>query len=129
MPPAVCLIITGILGILIDLGQAGYALVPKPPPPVHEGAPKDFMEAIQRGIEQGQSGPVPLILGLVFAGISFFVMLGGIFMLTRRFYSMAILGSIMGMINFVNCCCVLGLPFGIWALVVLARPEVKRLFQ
>ncbi|HEV3443900.1 MAG TPA: hypothetical protein VG099_04610 [Gemmataceae bacterium] len=129
MPPAVCLLITGILGILINLGQAGYALVPKPPPPAHEGPPKDFMEAVQRGIEESQSGPVPLIGGLIFAGVSFLAMLGGIFMLTRRFYGMAILGSIMAMIDIGNCCCLLGLPFGIWALVVLARPEVKRLFQ
>src|SRR5689334_10536632 len=27
MPPAVCLVVTGILGILINLGQVGFALV------------------------------------------------------------------------------------------------------
>jgi hypothetical protein len=27
-----------------------------------------------------------------------------------------------------QCCCLLGLPFGIWALVVLNKPEVKSQF-
>ena len=129
MPPAVCLVVTGILGVLINLGQAGFALVPKPPPPVHQGPPKDFAEAVQRGFEESQSGPVPLIFGLVFAGVSLLLTIGAIFMLTRRFYGLAIAASILAMVNIGNCCCVLGLPFGIWSLVILARPEVKRLFE
>jgi len=37
--------------------------------------------------------------------------------------------SIIAMIPCVSPCCCLGLPFGIWALVVLARPAVKSAFQ
>ena len=32
------------------------------------------------------------------------------------------------MINLANACCLLGVPFGIWALVVLNKPEVKAQF-
>jgi hypothetical protein len=39
---------------------------------------------------------------------------------------LATLGAVLSMIPVVNaCCCVLGLPIGIWCLVVLAKPEVK----
>ena len=33
------------------------------------------------------------------------------------------------MINIGNCCCLLGLPFGIWSLVVLLKPEVAEKFR
>jgi hypothetical protein len=36
--------------------------------------------------------------------------------------------AIMAMIP-CNCCCLLGLPFGIWALVMLMKPEVKSQFS
>jgi hypothetical protein len=26
-------------------------------------------------------------------------------------------------------CCIVGIPFGIWAIVVLSKPEVKRAFE
>jgi len=37
-------------------------------------------------------------------------------------------GSIVAMVP-CNICCLLGLPFGIWALVVIVRPEVKDAFS
>ncbi len=33
------------------------------------------------------------------------------------------------MIPCVSPCCLLGLPLGIWALIVLVKPEVKAAFQ
>ena len=129
MAPAICLLVTGILGILLDVFQAGYALVPKPPPPVHNTPPKDFWEGFQRGMEESRSGPVPLISGLLFAAVSLFVTIAAILMLNRRLYGFAIAGSILAMMNIGNFCCLLGLPFGIWSLVILARPDVKRLFE
>jgi hypothetical protein len=37
--------------------------------------------------------------------------------------------SIIAMIPCVSPCCLLGLPIGIWALVVLMKPEVKSAFH
>lgn len=37
--------------------------------------------------------------------------------------------AILAMIPCVSPCCLLGLPLGIWALIVLLKPEVKAAFQ
>jgi ABC-type proline/glycine betaine transport system permease subunit len=43
---------------------------------------------------------------------------------------LAIAGAILAMIPlFTCCCCVIGLPVGIWALVVLMNAEVKAAFD
>jgi DNA-directed RNA polymerase subunit RPC12/RpoP len=56
------------------------------------------------------------------------VALGGYNMYQLRSRSSVLLGAIYGMLP-CSPCCLLGLPFGIWALVVLGRPEVTRAFQ
>jgi predicted Zn finger-like uncharacterized protein len=128
--PAICLLVAGILGILANLGQVAFVLLnPREPPPANRPEPKDFAERFERAFEEGQSGPKPVIFGLFFALVSLFVTIGAALMLTRRFYGLAIASTIVAMLNIGNCCCVLGLPFGIWALVILSRPEVKRLFH
>ncbi len=43
-------------------------------------------------------------------------------------YGFAMTASIIAMIPCISPCCLLGLPFGIWALVVLSKPEVKSAF-
>ena len=129
LPPAICLLITGILGTLINLGQVAYAAIPKPAPPVHQGEPKDFRELIQRAVEDSQSGPGMMISGGIFALVSLLVVLAAIQALRMRSYGFAMAGNILAMINIGQCCCILGLPFGIWGLVALARPEVKSAFQ
>ncbi|HEV3117171.1 MAG TPA: MJ0042-type zinc finger domain-containing protein [Gemmataceae bacterium] len=128
--PAICLLVAGVLGILVNVGQVAFVLLnPREPPPANRPEPKNFAEQLQRALEEGQSGPKPVIIGLVFAVVSLFVTIGAVLMLNRRFYGLAIATSIVAMVNIGNCCCVLGLPFGIWCLVILARPEVKRLFH
>ena len=41
----------------------------------------------------------------------------------------AIAASIVSMFNVGSCCCVIGLPIGIWALVILLMGDVKRAFE
>jgi len=70
-----------------------------------------------------------LSLALLFLIICTCIIIGATQMLRLRRYWMAVLGSILAMVNINECCCVLGLPFGIWCLVVLMRPEVRRAFE
>lgn len=42
-------------------------------------------------------------------------------------YSLCLVGAILVMLP-CTLCCIIGLPIGIWALVVLAKPEVKQAF-
>ena len=84
-----------------------------------------WMEEFQKG----SHGPTALIFGV--GGIIYcaVIIFASIQMLKMRMWGFALAGAIMSMINCVNLCCCLGLPFGIWALVVLLDQEVKAAFQ
>jgi hypothetical protein len=70
------------------------------------------------------SGAVNIAGACLFGGL---ILAGAICMLRLRIYPLAMTGAIVAMLPCFNCCLV-GLPFGIWALVVLNRPEVKHAF-
>jgi hypothetical protein len=55
------------------------------------------------------------------------ILLGGLRMKATRSYGLALTGAICAIVPFNSCCC-LALPIGIWALVVLVKPEVKAAF-
>jgi hypothetical protein len=78
----------------------------------------DFMANMASGVI---SGVVGLIMGPL-------ITFGAVKMKQCNSYGLAITASILAMIPFGNCCC-LGLPFGIWALVILNKPEVKDAFS
>lgn len=80
-------------------------------------------------LERNSHGPLPMASGAIFAGVSAVVLLGSITMLMGKLHWLGVTASILAMINLVNCCCLLGLPFGIWALVVLLRPDVREAFS
>jgi hypothetical protein len=57
-------------------------------------------------------------------------MLGGSLMCARKARGFAILASIITAIPcLTSACCLLGLPIGIWALIVLFQPDVKAAFR
>jgi hypothetical protein len=63
--------------------------------------------------------------GLIWGGL---VISGAVCMLRLKLYALAMTGSIVAMVPCFSGCCLLGLPLGIWALLVLNRPEVKNAF-
>lgn len=66
------------------------------------------------------------LLGGVLALVCLF---GAISMLRLRSYGFAMASAIIMLFPCGNCCCLLNIGFGIWALVVLSKPEVKAAFQ
>lgn len=57
------------------------------------------------------------------------VALGAVSMLRLKNYRTANMAAILAIIPVCSPCFVLGIPFGIWAIVVLHRPEVKQHFM
>jgi len=57
------------------------------------------------------------------------IIYGGVQMLSARKYSLALMAAILALMPFSSLCCLLGVPIGIWAIVVLRSPEVKAAFQ
>ncbi|MBN2291138.1 MAG: hypothetical protein JXM70_01860 [Pirellulales bacterium] len=57
------------------------------------------------------------------------IIVGSINMLRLRGYRTAMTAAIVAMIPICSPCFVLGIPFGIWAIVLLRKPEVQRRFS
>src|SRR5262249_37354965 len=72
---------------------------------------------------------VHVVAGSVFGLLSLITFLGGIAMIRKQFYALAIAGCVTAMLNLSDGCCLLGLPVGIWALVTLLQPDVKASFS
>jgi hypothetical protein len=75
------------------------------------------------------SGPVGVVLGIIGILASVVILLGAMKMKKLESYGLAMAASIIAMIPCLSPCCLLGLPIGIWAVVVLSKPEVKSAFH
>ncbi len=77
-------------------------------------------------VAQIVGGIVGDIVGIVFGII---VLIGAIKMLQVRSFGLAMTAAVLSVIPLCSPCCCLGIPFGIWALVVLNDESVKSAFQ
>ncbi|WP_372721517.1 hypothetical protein [Novipirellula sp.] len=61
--------------------------------------------------------------------INCLILFSAIRMKGMKNYSLALTGAIMAAIPCISPCYFIGIPFGIWAIIVLMRPEVKQAFH
>jgi hypothetical protein len=74
-------------------------------------------------------GPMAIVFGLVTLAVAALIIFGAIKMKNLESMTLAKVGSIVAMIPCLSPCCIAGLPIGIWALMVLNKPEVKAGFR
>ena len=118
--PAIGLLVTAGLGLVANLvGLIWYVMgQPLGRLPAELGD-----EVLQKLMELSTVlGVFGSLLGLA---ISLLVGYGALQMLKLRSYGWSLAASVLALIPCTSPCCFLGLPIGIWALVVLSRPEVK----
>ncbi len=118
--PGIALMGTGGLGLLV---QAGAAVV------------QVSQLALAAAVVVDQGGPeatrlvVSSAVALTFVALSCVVgvvlIYGGWAMTQGRSWTAAVVASGLAMVPFCSPCCLLGLPAGIWALMVLLDAEVK----
>lgn len=120
--PAVGLIITAIIGgvlhvgsLLVNMLGAGLGSI------TATGREEQIFNWLSGGV-----GMVSSTVGLLIAGI---VIYAAIEMKNLRQWGLAVAASILAMIPCISPCCVLGIPMGIWSLVVLLKDEVKTAFR
>jgi predicted Zn finger-like uncharacterized protein len=114
--PAIILIVLGILGLVYGLINI-VVVVTGMGGPGPFGQPKNGAEQVGRMV----GSVLPIIWGAI-------VTLGGFKMKSLSGRGSAMLGAIFAMLP-CSPCCLLGLPIGIWAVVVLNRDDVKRAFD
>ncbi len=121
--PATWLIVTGALGLLLQvvgiffnllqIGGPGFG----PQPQVNDPAVMVFASAYS------------VVGGLVGIGLSVLVIAGAVKMQRLENYGLAMAAAVIAIPPCVSPCCLLGLPIGIWAVIVLSDPRVKAAFR
>ncbi|MCA9128065.1 MAG: hypothetical protein KDB22_13310 [Planctomycetales bacterium] len=136
-PPAIALMVVGGLSILASLYGTGSSIYNM----LDQSAMQDTMTQMkdQFGEESAvvqylsimirlSQGPWMLVMNLVAMAVSIGVLVGAIRMSQVRSYTWSLAAAVLAMLPIGNCCCI-GLPIGIWALVVLQDATVKQVFQ
>ncbi|MCU0785075.1 MAG: DUF4339 domain-containing protein [Verrucomicrobia bacterium] len=120
--PAVGLIVTAILGFLVqaaalimNLLGASFGAMQR------QGTPDAWINMFS-----GTLGVVGSVLGMVVSGL---ILFGALKMRKLENHGWAMTASILALAPCISPCCLIGLPIGIWAVVVLAKPEVKFAFR
>jgi hypothetical protein len=133
--PGIALVMTGVLGLIINtlvvVASAWF---------LYRGS-EDVLDAIDKGASSGLLREMMrqsfspeglwqnLIMHAIFMVVCIVICHGATQMMRLRSFGLAVAASILAMVNISECCCVLGLPIGIWGLVVLFRPEVRAAFE
>jgi hypothetical protein len=122
--PGIALI---VLGVLVLLLQAAYLVLQLLGTGIGAiGAASGDADAIG-SVMGGVIGMVVVVIWMLFSGIIIF---GGVKMKNLQSYGLAMAAAVMAMLPCTTgWCCLLGLPLGIWAVVVLMKPEVKAAFR
>lgn len=117
MAPAVALLVAGIIGLvsmggLTVLGTIGWLA-------------EDAANANAEEVAEFITG---VLMFIVAALANAAIIFCAIQMQRLKSYGLALTGAILAVIPGISPCCVLGIPFGIWALVVINQPDVKNAF-
>lgn len=123
MLPAVALMVVGGLGLLASLFSFGLALF-GPEVRVDPTAPEWLQE-----FQKGSRGTLAAGMQAFFILLNVFILVGGFCLMKLKNWGVAFGSTLAAMINFGNCCCILGIPVGIWAMVVVLQPDVKAIFK
>jgi hypothetical protein len=74
----------------------------------------------------GGLGVASAAVGLLIAGL---IIYASMEMKKLRQWGLALAASILAMVPCISPCCIIGLPMGIWSLVILMRDDVKSAFR
>ena len=74
------------------------------------------------------SGGVGILFNLIGLAVAGLIGYGAMQMMKVTKYNLCMAASVVAIIPCVSPCCIIGLPIGIWALVVLNQPDVKAAF-
>jgi hypothetical protein len=119
--PAIGLIVVAILGVILQIISLIFNL-----------AGASFLASSQMPKEAWAnmfSGTIGVVSGIIGILVSGLILFGAMKMKKLESYGLAMAVSIIAMIPCFSPCCLIGLPIGIWAVVVLSKPEVKSAFH
>ncbi len=118
--PAISLIVTSLIGLMAILLTIFFNVM--------------FVIGYITGQFQPPAGFMPqlafrLAWGILILASNVIILIAGINMLGLRRYDTCRLGATLAFIPCIGPCYLLGIPFGVWAAVVLNKPEVRDAFD
>lgn len=125
--PATGLLVMGILFVLLAiLGVVGNLFGAQFQPPPGEMPPelRQFFDAMRN-----MQGPMAVVSSLIGLAISGLLIYAASKLRSLESFTLVVTATILGMVPCTSPCCCIGLPVGIWVLVVLFKPEVKSMFR
>ena len=123
--PAIGVLVTGCLNGALAIFTLASGILRLTGLIGKESLPTDQAERI--GFLVGTIGSYCIaLISLLLAPV---IIYGAVQMMNGRKAGLSKIASILAIIPLTSCCFIVGAPFGIWALIVLAKPEVKELFQ
>jgi hypothetical protein len=126
--PAIFLMISAGLGIVGGLGLLGLqGLLSSPEQLSWLREEPEILERL-KGVAESSGGVAGYARSILAAVVSAAILFGALKMMRLQNYGWAMAAAILAVIPCLSPCCCLGIPFGIWALVVLSKPEVKAAF-
>ncbi len=123
--PAVGLMVTAGLGIAAQLAGLLMNLLGAGMGAAAAGNDQQGPAAAQL-MMQGALGVVFSIIGIAVGAV---ILVGALKMKKLESYGFAMAASVIAMVPCISPCCLVGLPVGIWALVVLNDAQVKAAFR
>jgi hypothetical protein len=123
MAPAIALMVVAGLGLVLTIYNTLTALVGQPPP-IDPNLPPVMQEVLKNS-----HGTQAAVIQGIFVVVNIIILAGAVQMLRMRMRPFAIGASVLAMLNIGSCCCILGLPIGIWSLVVLMGNDVANAFD
>jgi hypothetical protein len=120
--PAICLMIVGILTLLLSIANVVMYFA--------GGEPEKTGNEMVDRIFEGSHKPSALVFNVVQLICGGVMIMAGLKMKNLQSHKTAMTASVFAMIPCTAaCCCIVGLPVGIWCLIVLNQPDVKAAFD
>jgi hypothetical protein len=122
--PAIALITVASIALVFGiLGLLGDVVL------IASGAIAELEARNEGPISKETTVAVRMIWGILLLVASSFVLFGAIAMKNLKRHGIAKAAAIVAMVPLVGPCCLLGIPFGVWALITLEKPAVRKAFR
>jgi len=123
--PSIGLLVTGIIGGVFSIIGLFMSFLGTSISSLMADRFDEFDERYTE-LYEGAAGIASSLIGILVAALIIYAALK---MKELTQYGLCMAASILAMIPCISPCCIIGLPIGIWCLIVLTKPEIKTAFH
>ena len=80
-------------------------------------------------MQRGAVGPLATGMQGAFAMLNIFIIICGVQMMKMQNWGLGVTGAVLSMLNIGSCCCIAGIPIGLWSLAILTSPDIISMYN